>query len=146
MKISIRKIKEGDAAEISRLSSQLGYPTSEVQVLENIKELQQDPDYVVYVADTGSGKLAGFVHVYLARRLFLDGRAELGGLVVDEEYRGKGVGKSLLFESESWATSKDCDSICVRSNMVRTGAKGFYLSQGYDEKKQQWVFLKDLAG
>ena len=144
MKITIRKIEESDAAEISRLSSQLGYPTTENRVLENIVELHQDPEYVVFVADVGEGILAGFIHVFITRRLFLDHRAEVGGLVVDQDYRGRGIGKSLLEKSEHWAGSKDCQTICVRSNIIRTGAKEFYLSQGYNVKKKQWVFLNDL--
>jgi len=135
MGISIREVKETDAAEIVRLSSQLGYPTTMNLVLENIRELLKDPEYVVFVAQVDNGTLAGFFHVLIARRVFHDHRAELGGMIVDQDYRGKGIGRSLLKESERWAVSINCQNLCVRSNITRKGAKEFYLPRDIMKRK-----------
>jgi GNAT superfamily N-acetyltransferase len=70
--------------------------------------------------------------------------AELGGLVVDESHRGKGVGAILLEKVEDWARQKGCAAISVRSNIIRHEAHKFYLAQGYNHIKTQHAFRKSL--
>jgi GNAT superfamily N-acetyltransferase len=134
-----------DSQEIVRLSFQLGYPTNEDLVTENIVDQSQDPSYIVYVADLGDGRLAGFIHVFLSKRLFQIPHAEVGGLVVDQDFRGKGIGRSLLTKSETWVTSLGIETMKIRSNVLRENALDFYLSSGYTVDKEQRVYIKDLC-
>jgi GNAT superfamily N-acetyltransferase len=104
-----------------------------------------DPDHTVYVADVSEGILAGFAHVFITIRLFINQFAEIGGAVVDERFRDRGIGSLLLSKSERWVVDLSCQEIRVRSNIKRTGAKKFYLAQEYLENKKQRVFLKKLS-
>ena len=142
--ITIRLALNHDVQELSRLSGQLGYPCPAEETLQFLKELDQDTDHAVFVAEIDGKGLAGYIHVFKTRRLFLDPFAELGGLVVSEEFRGSGIGKSLLATAETWTVEQGCWEIRVRSNVIRDNVGLFYLNQGYQINKQQTVFLKTL--
>ena len=75
-----------------------------------------------------------------------DSQAEIGGLVVDEGLRGRGVGRMLMRQAEVWALAQGCRAIRLRSNIVREGAHSFYERLGYSRLKTQTVFRKPLAG
>jgi GNAT superfamily N-acetyltransferase len=141
----IRPAAESDALELSRLSAQLGYPCAVDRLAGNLLDLGRDPDHEVFVAESGEDALAGYVHVFITRRLFLEAFGELGGLVVDESRQGSGIGGQLLRQAEDWAFSRGCREMRVRSNLKRQTAREFYLGQGYHQHKQQNVFLKKVA-
>lgn len=144
MKFQIREAIPTDAPEITRLSDQLGYPSIEKEVLDNLEQLIKDPDHIVFVADLGDAALEGFIHVFTIRRLFIEKFTEVGGLVIDGKVRGRGIGSKLLAESEKWAVGMSCLEVRVRSNIKRAKTKEFYLNQDYTVNKQQRVFMKYL--
>lgn len=140
----IRKASLTDASRLAELSSQLGYAISGTDLARLLDTLELDPDHAVFVLEDLEGKIRGFVHVLVAKRIFLENFAELGGLVVDQACRGEGYGKQLLEAAERWSASKGAGEMRVRSNVIRTLAREFYLAQGYQENKKQTVFLKIL--
>lgn len=71
--------------------------------------------------------------------------SELGGLVVDDTCRGEGLGAILLEAAEEWALQQGVKKMLVRSNLLREGARGFYLDQGYQDLKKQTVFYKSYS-
>ena len=143
--ITIRTAQDQDFKELSRLCLQLGYPCSPEECRKYFRQLESDPDHIVYVAESGEGKITGYIHVFITKRLFLDPFVEIGGLVVDDKFRGKGVGKALLDYSEKWLIKQGCREMRVRSNVIREEAHQFYLNQGYLINKQQKVFLKEFS-
>lgn len=52
-------------------------------------------------------------------------------LVVDEEQRGKGLGRSLLDAAELWARNKGLDYLELGVLEENTSAKNLYLKEGY---------------
>jgi len=76
--------------------------------------------------------------------LEVERRAEVNGLVVDENARSRGAGAQLLAAAEDWAKKKRCKGMSVRSNVMRERAHGFYLKQGYEHYKTQKAFRKGL--
>jgi len=127
----VRRASLRDADQLAGLSSQLGYPISKTEL-------------TIFVLEDQEGQICGFVHVLVAKRIFLEGFAELGGLVVDQACRGEGYGKQLLEAAERWSANKGMGEMRVRSNVTRTVAREFYLGQGYLDNKKQTVFLKIL--
>lgn len=134
-----------DILGLSHLSTQLGYvcPAEKIQLF--LKDLDHDPDHSVFVAESDQGGLAGYVHVFKTKRLFLKPFAELGGLVVEKTFRGQGIGKTLLAASEMWAEDQGCQEMRVRSNVLRERARPFYLDAGYQDHKKQTVYLKIIS-
>ena len=143
--IIIRIAQDQDCKELSRLSLQLGYPCSPEDCRKFFRHLELDPDHIVYVAQSSEDVITGFAHVFKTKRLFLDPFGEIGGLVVDDKFRGKGIGKALLDYSEKWLIKQGCCEMRVRSNVIREEAHNFYLNQGYLINKQQKVFLKEFS-
>jgi GNAT superfamily N-acetyltransferase len=84
----------------------------------------------------------GWAHAYVCCLVESGPYVELGGLVVDESYRGKGVGGKLLEKVEDWARQNRCRSVSVRSNVIRHQAHKFYADQGYEQIKTQHAFRK----
>jgi len=142
---TIRSASLEDITDFSDLSTQLGYacPAENIQLF--LKDINQDPDHAVFVAEIDQGSLAGYVHVLITKRLFLKPFAELGGLVVDKIFQGKGIGKTLLAAAEVWAKDRDCREMRVRSNVLRERARPFYLGAGYQDYKKQTVYLKIIG-
>ncbi|MUL37144.1 GNAT family N-acetyltransferase [Gloeocapsopsis dulcis] len=68
----------------------------------------------------------------------------MGGLVVDENYHGSGIGRQLLLQIEQWASQQGCESVYLRSNIIRKQAHVFYEKMGYSYIKTSLAFHKHL--
>lgn len=141
--ISVRAARTGDAARLSELAGQLGYPSTPEQTVERLRGILPDPQHAVFVAEQG-GEVTGWLHVFILRTLESGERAEIGGLVVDESRRSQGAGRLLLGRAEQWAKEKGCAAIGLRSNVIRERAHRFYESLGYRHSKTQKAFRKPL--
>jgi GNAT superfamily N-acetyltransferase len=133
-----------DAERIAALCQQLGYPASQEEVRRRLNPIQQDEQHAVYVAALPDGRVVGWVHVYVCQLLVADPQAEIGGLVVDEDYRRSGVGRLLMQQAEQWAREKGCWAVYLRSNVVRKDAHAFYEGIGYSSAKTSMAFRKAL--
>ena len=136
------QLKDGD--RIAVLSGQLGYPSSAASVRRRLRNLLARRDHAIWVAETEGGIVAGWIHVFVKELLESDREAEIGGLVIDENFRGQGVGKALVERAERWAKARRLKSVYVRSNIVRKDAHAFYQNLGYKIIKTQSAFRKPL--
>jgi len=128
----------------SRLSDQLGYPSTEEETTRRLLQVNGQSGHAVYVAEA-AGRLIGWVHVFANHSLLADTPAEVAGLVVDENHRGRGVGRVLMQQAERWAQERGCRSVRLRSNVLRSRAHVFYERLGYRVIKSQKAFCKDLG-
>jgi GNAT superfamily N-acetyltransferase len=96
-------------------------------------------------AEEAAGPVVGWIHVFAAHRLESGPFAEIGGLVVGEEARGRGVGKRLLAAARSWAFERGIRELRVRSNVLRERAHRFYEREGFARSKEQAVFVQSLV-
>lgn len=142
---TIREANVSDAATLARLASQLGYPTTEEEARLRAAAILGRPEHRVLVAETG-GEVVGWIHVAPNVTLESDPSAEVAGLVVDETFRGFGIGARLIAEAEVWAASQGYGLIRVRSNVKRNRARSFYERAGFAVTKRQRNFEKRLEG
>jgi len=105
--------------------------------------VMDDPKHLILAAVSGA-RIVGWAHAYVCCLVESDTFAELGGLVVDESHRCKGVGGKLLEMVEDWARQKGCGAVSVRSNVIRHQAHKFYAARGYNQIKTQHIFRKAL--
>jgi GNAT superfamily N-acetyltransferase len=141
----VRTAQLEDAASIAVLSGQLGYPCSAASLGRRLRSLLSKPDHAIWVAENKGGGVAGWIHVFVHQVLESDRQAEIGGLVIDENFRGQGAGKALVERAERWAKARRLNSVYVRSNIIRKEAHVFYQKQGYKIIKTQHAFRKDLC-
>jgi GNAT superfamily N-acetyltransferase len=144
--VSVRRAIGTDAGELARLSGELGYPSSPEEIGRRLEAFAGRDDHAVLVAvlpgSVGSserGAIVGWLHVFVAERLESPLFAEIGGLVVDDERRGQGIGKRLAREARTWAESRGCSKLRVRSREERGAAHRFYESLGFRRTKTQAV-------
>ena len=139
----LREAEIGDAAEIARLGTELGYPADAGLMLPRLQAALGDGSRHVVVAATGDG-LLGWIGVERRSTLETGDKAEIAGLVVDARARRLGVGQALVEAAEGWARRHGFDALMVRSNAARTESHPFYLKHGYQLRKTQQVYFKPL--
>lgn len=142
---SVRPARFTDAPGIAILCGQLGYPSSQEEVVQRLTESQGDESSVIYVAERSDGRLVGWIQVGVRHLVVTNRQAEIEGLVVDSFYRRSGIGHVLVERAESWARAKGCSVISLRSNVIRNEARPFYEGIGYKVVKTQWTFRKALG-
>lgn len=141
--VKIRRARLEDAGRLAELSGQLGYPASRKDIAHRMKGMRPAGQHAILVAESDADVI-GWLHVSLTPLLEVPLRAEVNGLVVDENHRSLGAGARLLLTAERWAAAKGCKSMSVRSNVLRERAHEFYLSNGYEHYKTQKAFRKSL--
>ena len=142
-KTVVREAVREDYQSLTRLVGQLGHKAESSQIRTRLLDLLKRDDHKILVAEV-DGEIAGWVHAFVNRPLHKDTVVEIGGLVVDENYRKMGIGRRLLDVVEDWAKNQDCDQVALSSNIAREGAHIFYQAIGYQRTKTQYTFKKEL--
>lgn len=138
----IRPARNEDVKEVTRLCLQLGNQVSAEQVERRLKKINDEKDSILFLYEMDN-TICGWVHVFGKCIIQLE-YAEIGGLVVDTVYRGKGIGKNLMRKAEEWAMEKGYPEVRLRSGGHRKEAHDFYKSIGYENIKRQEVFSRKL--
>ena len=148
---TIRTVRLRDIPAITRLNAQLGYPESTGNIVLRYRLILRDRrNHRVFVAVAGvsteqpNQEVIGWIHVFADKLLTVGPRAEIGGLVVDERWRSRGVGAALVKRAEQWAQRKQLLEVVVHTNVVRIRAHSFYERCGYKLLKQSRVYTKVL--
>ena len=139
MHLHLRELTITDAEPIANLSSQLGYDASVSETKVWLQEILQRKDHCVFGAVQGD-KLIGWIHGFYTLRLESGAFVEIGGLVVEESYRGTGAGRKLVEQVRAWAKQKGASKVRVRCNAKRTDTHDFYKAIGFKEVKEQKIF------
>ncbi|MDB5231923.1 MAG: family N-acetyltransferase [Chitinophagaceae bacterium] len=137
--ILIREVHPDDGVAVNELSAQLGYPVSVSATAENIILILKNKDEMIFVAQL-EDNVIGWIQISYLVRLESGPFFEIVGLVVDEKYRGKGIGKSLIAEAKIWCFKKGNYKLRVRSNTKRLSTHQFYLNLDFKEVKEQKIF------
>ena len=134
----IREASIEDVTVLTDLTRQLGYPLAEKKIRENLHSILNNDNEVIFVM-TENGKPIAWVHIFHAIRLESGSFCELGGLVVDKDYRNKGIGKLLIEKAIEWTKQRNVPLLRLRSNVIRHDAHRFYFRLGFHETKEQKV-------
>ena len=142
---TIRRAVLSDAVELARLTTQLGYPTSAMEITPRLTRLLASSTDCLLIAQTSNSKLAGWIHGFLSQLLESDYRVEIGGLLVDESLRRQGIATQLLQAIENWALERGAVELSVRCREDRLEAHSFYQRLSFRYRKAQRVFRKSIA-
>jgi predicted N-acetyltransferase YhbS len=141
--VAIRAARASDAADVARLTTQLGYELNESDAADRLSRILVRDNQQFLVADL-DGHAVGWVHVVLVEYVEAEAFALIGGLVVDSAYRRSGVGRALMERAETWARERGCAIVRLSSTITRTAAHRFYERLGYTRIKTQHSFIKPL--
>ena len=139
MEINIRSISEQDAAAVNKLSTQLGYAMPIEQTLANIRSVLGTKGHNAFVA-LHANKIVGWIGVAEALQIESAPFSEIRGVIVDEQYRGHGIGKLLIEKVKQWSKEAGNKTVRLRCNTIRKEAHLFYQHLGFNEIKEQKVF------
>ncbi len=140
--VNIRPAGPADAADMARLSAELGYEADTSDMTDRLQIVCSLNGHEVLVAEHADGKLVGWIHIFAAPRIESAGFAEIGGLVVDANHRRRGVGAQLVAAAEEAAGRHGFGLVRVRSRIERGGAHDFYADRGFVTVKTQRVYEK----
>jgi GNAT superfamily N-acetyltransferase len=131
--LRIRPAIESDAAAISRLVGQLGYPASPDQIGPRLGDLISHPPATAVVAETPNGSVVGIATAHIFYSLHkTEPIAWLTSLVVEDDARGIGIGSALLAYAEKWAIDNGAVRLTLSSASHRREAHQFYERRGYE--------------
>ena len=140
--VSIREALPADAERIVSLGGQLGYDLPLQHVERLLKRSRHDS--VILVAVVPRAGVVGWTMVTQEETLIASRRAELHGLVVEDEFRGQHIGELLMQAAEDWGRKRNCTTLRLLSNVTRERAHKFYVRLGYEILKTEHVFQKPL--
>ena len=130
--MTLRPAVLADSQAVAALMTQLGYPAAPIEIERRLARLLAHPDYAAVVAETG-GELAGLILLHLEQGLEYDSAyCRVMGLVIDERWRGRGLGRHLMDHAEQWCKDRGGDRVLLTSANRRDDAHKFYDAIGYE--------------
>lgn len=129
--LMIRESIIEDSSSIAELMTQLGYPSTTQEMESRFLRISKLSDYHSFVAEL-HGQVVGFAgacisHAFEKNSTYL----RLIALIVDEKFRGNGIGNALVEEVEKWAKAAGVSSVVITSGAAREKAHEFYKRAGY---------------
>jgi GNAT superfamily N-acetyltransferase len=142
MDIIIRKARPDDAEVITLLSKELGYEPNLEEIHNKLRKFELSPVDEILVAEYE--KVVGWIHISLVEPLESEPFVEIRGIIVNKEFRKKGIGSKLIQSAEEWAGKNKCGRIRIRTNVKREETRRYYRNLNYISKKIQEVFEKEI--
>ena len=128
----IRPALASDAAGLSELVTQLGYPAPPEELARRLELLTEFSKAIALVATDGE-TVTGIATCHIIRSInSTEPVAQLTTLVVHESVRGTGVGGRLVAGVERYAIENGCEKISVTSGIQREATHKFYEHIGYE--------------
>ncbi len=140
--VVIREARTEDADALAVLLTQLGYPQDASFIVRKLWELSERASAKVFVAEQNAS-VVGFLSFDSEPAFHREGRiGTITAICVLESHRGRGIGRSLVAQSEIFGKETGCVRIAVASGVQRHETHQFYMKLGYEEKTKR--FVKDL--
>jgi GNAT superfamily N-acetyltransferase len=140
-RLIIKDTTFADAEAVAALVTQLGYPTSPLEMQMRLERISEHADYKTIVAQI-DGRVVGFAGLmkgwYFEHN---ESYARIIAFVIGQDFRNQSIGKQLLNACEEWAASKGAKSILLNSGNreERLNAHAFYQKMGYSIKSLGFV-------
>lgn len=142
--ITVTQLKESSGAQFEDLYrlSQVLHEDGRQGSKEEVDAILADPSIVLIVAKDGE-RIIGMGTLYMVPKV---GRLSsyIEEVVVDETYRGQGLGEKIVLELIQNARSRGAHSITLTSRPEREAAHKLYMKLGF-KKRDTTVFRLPLS-
>ena len=130
--ITLRPTRTDDAPTMTTLMTQLDYPTNEPQMRRRLELLARNDTVGAIVAER-NGAVVGMIGLRAEHGFEFDGvQGQIAALVVDEQFRGQGIGRLLVAAGEEWLRQRGAGRVMVTSAHRREDTHRFYERLGYE--------------
>lgn len=134
--VQIRKCSEADFNEVLMLLRQL-WPDKPLNTrsLQSVYDIALSSENQKYICAVEDSKIVGFGSLTIKNNLWQEGRlGHIDELVVDNDYRGKGIGRQLLAQLIVLAKEQKCKRVELDTAFHRKEAHHFYEQQGFENR------------
>ena len=148
--MQIRSVEKSDISEWSRMRSAL-WPDSTDNHVAEIEEYFTGVSIDIveaFVVERPNGNLGGFIEINL--RNFAEGSRSsqvpyIEAWYVDQDLRGKGVGKRLMEKAEQWSLEKGFFELASDTELENIKSIAAHKALGFKEVDRVVCFLKKLV-
>jgi aminoglycoside 6'-N-acetyltransferase I len=146
--MSVESVKRSQLEDWKRMRAALWPECPDEQHTREMTDILGDPEFnAAFLARAPDGLPVGFLEVSI--RLTAEGcrPGRIGyieGWYVEPDWRGKGLGASLVQAAESWATERGCREMASDSYSDNTDGRQAHKRLGYQEVSLLAHFRKDL--
>ncbi len=133
MESTIRRINENDLNDVANLYSLFWNEKMNLsRMREKFTEISTNSNYIILVAET-DGKVVGTIQGIICEELYGDCFPFLvmENFVVEENSRGKGIGRKLLTELEMFGKERSCTQVLFITETDRIDTIKFYEKLGF---------------
>jgi GNAT superfamily N-acetyltransferase len=117
-------------------------PIDEETYLDLLSTMREEQGYRLY-ALREDGEIRALAGIEVGTTFYHGKHVWVHDLVVDEEYRGKGYGSTILQWVADWADERDCSRLELASGLWRDEAHAFY--EQNDMEKYCFTFKMELS-
>lgn len=116
------------------INCELGYNAAENDLSLRIKQMRDDKNYCIFVAENNNEVIA-FIGVHIGLAFEYSGKiARIIAFAVKKEFQRQGIGTKLLQMAEPYLKEAHVELIAVNSGIHRVEAHRFYEKQGFYKK------------
>jgi ribosomal protein S18 acetylase RimI-like enzyme len=129
----LKKVTAEAVSDINRLMKQLRSGEKTLGTRSELRVILENKNVVMVVAKEGQ-RIVGVATLYIQQKI---GKrtSHIEDVVVDEEFRGQGLGKKLIQTLISAAKTRKVGTIHLTSRPERTAANALYKKLGFKLKK-----------
>jgi ribosomal protein S18 acetylase RimI-like enzyme len=132
LQVQIRPAHRKDMESIAHLMRGLGFDHSAEEIdrrMTMVRDNTMDPALIAQVGEHA----AGLVALHIAPMLFYPKPiARITTLVVDETFRRRGIGRTLVEAASALAAQAGCDTLELTTGLHREEAHSFYEALGFE--------------
>jgi len=137
--VTVREAILDDAPELAPLLGELGYPVASSDLVARMRRMLGRDDQKVLIAER-DGRALGLLALHVFPVLAYDrDLAMIMALVVTQQARGLGVGRSLIDSAEAIGKSLGASRLMVTTHVRRAGAHAFYERLGFEFTGRRYV-------
>ncbi|OQX96938.1 MAG: hypothetical protein B6I24_10435 [Bacteroidetes bacterium 4572_128] len=157
----LKTMSKRDILSSEIVKYKLNYPTNDLIKLaidagiysrfnidENIKKYKFEELYKNWIINSVNKSIAKDVLVYNYKNKIIamvtlgekNNIADIGIIAVNENFRGKGIGKKLILSAENWAIENNFKKLQVVTQKDNINACKFYENSGYKISKTEYIY------
>jgi GNAT superfamily N-acetyltransferase len=142
--VTLRQARAEDAASLVALLAQLFAIEADFAIDPEVQArglavLRDRPDAVILVAEA-EGRVVGMCTVQLTASTARGGlSAGIEDVVVDQAWRGRGIGRALLAAAEAWARGRGAVRCALLADETNLPALDFYDRLGFTRTRLVWL-------